>query len=95
MNQRAVHIWVSGRVQGVNYRHATHHHARKWDITGWVLNLPDHRVELKAFGTQEAIEHLIEWLYRGPPLAHVTELEIVDIPWENHEDFEIIREIPH
>ena len=57
--------------------------------------LPDHRVELKAFGTQEAIEHLIEWLYRGPPLAHVTELEIVDIPWENHEDFEIIREIPH
>ncbi|MFI4955035.1 MAG: acylphosphatase [Gammaproteobacteria bacterium] len=91
MNERAIHAWVSGRVQGVNFRHATLHHATKWGITGWVRNLPDGRVELVACGTTEAIDKLTHWLHRGPPLAKVSNVDVEDIPWELFEDFNISK----
>lgn len=73
------HIYVSGFVQGVGYRNFTKHHARKLQLTGWVQNLPDGRVEALVQGPKHKIEVLIKILKKGPFTADV---ESVDVLWE-------------
>jgi len=74
-----VHIWVSGKVQGVWYRATTVEEAKKLGLTGWVRNLPDGRVQIVAEGPRESLERLIAWCHEGPPLAVVDEVKVV---WE-------------
>ncbi len=78
MNSRA-HIFVSGRVQGVFFRDHTRSWAKSLNLTGWVMNLSDGRVEVMVEGERENIEELIEKLKEGPPLAKV---ENVEVNWE-------------
>lgn len=75
MNAR-LHIYVSGRVQGVYYRAFTMDAARSNEITGWVRNLPDGRVEAVMEGDMERIERLVEELKAGPSNAIVKEIDI-------------------
>lgn len=49
-------MFFSGSVQGVGFRHTTWTIARNFDVTGYVCNLPDRRVELVAEGTPEQLE---------------------------------------
>jgi acylphosphatase len=74
-----VHIFVSGRVQGVFFRDHTRRWAVSLGLTGWVRNLGDGRVEVMAEGEKGNIEGLIANLKEGPPFASV---ENVDIAWE-------------
>ena len=78
MNVRA-HVYVSGRVQGVFFRVETRREATKRNITGWVQNTPDGRVEAIFEGNQENVEKLFDFCRNGPPAAKVTK---VDIQWE-------------
>ena len=41
-------VFYSGRVQGVGFRYAVKRIASGFEVTGWVRNLPDGRVELQA-----------------------------------------------
>jgi acylphosphatase len=79
MKTRA-HVFVSGRVQGVFFRSETKHKADRYDVKGWVRNLPDGRVEAVFEGEEEAVKALIEFCKRGPRGAMVTN---VDLRWEN------------
>jgi len=76
---KRVHLFVSGRVQGVFFRAHTRDLAQKLGLSGFVRNLPDGRVEVVAEGPEEKLQELIEFCHRGPPLAHVTH---VAIRWE-------------
>jgi acylphosphatase len=71
----AARLLVSGRVQGVGFRAATVHEARRLGLSGHVRNLADGRVEIVAVGAGEAIEALAGWLRTGPPLARVDTVE--------------------
>src|SRR5688572_25537300 len=42
----AKQVFYSGRVQGVGFRYTAKQLAAGFDVTGWVRNLPDGRVEL-------------------------------------------------
>ncbi len=44
----AKQVIYSGRVQGVGFRFTTRQIAAGYDVTGWVKNLPDGRVEMQA-----------------------------------------------
>jgi len=44
------HVWYTGTVQGVGFRFTTRRLARGRDVTGFVKNLPDGRVEVVAEG---------------------------------------------
>jgi acylphosphatase len=50
----AKQVLYSGRVQGVGFRFTTRQIASGYDITGWVKNLPDGRVELQAMASDPA-----------------------------------------
>jgi len=72
----AMHAWVSGRVQGVNFRNFVQLHAKQLNVSGWVKNLPDGRVELVAEGDEKALKELEKFIRTGPRAAKVTNVEI-------------------
>jgi len=62
---------VEGRVQGVWFRESTRQQAEKAGISGYARNCTDGTVEVLACGEPEALDRLLEWLHRGPPMARV------------------------
>jgi acylphosphatase len=44
-------VFFSGRVQGVGFRYAALQVAKEFEVSGFVSNLPDGRVQLEAEGT--------------------------------------------
>ena len=71
-----VHLFVSGRVQGVGFRMFTKIKAENLGLSGWVRNLKDGRVEVVLVGPGEKIEEMLSWLKQGSPLARVEEVKI-------------------
>ena len=76
MNKR-VHVFISGKVQGVFFRSSTRDKALELGIAGWVRNLGDGRVEAVFEGKHENVEKMVEWCRRGPPYAQVENVEVV------------------
>ena len=72
---------IQGRVQGVFFRAFTQRHARQLGISGYVYNLPDGSVEVRAEGERSQLELLTGYLRIGPPMSGVTE---VDINWSEY-----------
>lgn len=70
-----VHLLISGRVQGVFYRMHAHKKATQLQLTGWVRNVPDGRVEIFAEGPDYKLEELVAWCQEGPPAASVENVE--------------------
>ena len=52
-------VYYSGRVQGVGFRYTVASIARDYEVTGYVRNLRDGRVELVVEGAMPEIEHLL------------------------------------
>ncbi|MBU2545427.1 acylphosphatase [Patescibacteria group bacterium] len=71
------HLFISGRVQMVLFRASTQQKAKKFKVKGFVKNLPDKRVEAIIEGEQENVDKLIEWCRRGPILAKVKGVEVI------------------
>jgi len=74
------HVYISGRVQGVFFRSETRNNAIRHNITGWVRNLSDGRVEALFEGEKKQLDAIIEFCKRGPPGAYVQKL---DVTWED------------
>jgi len=75
---KRVHLFISGRVQGVGFRAFTQREASTLGVTGWVKNLADGRVEAVVEGPKEKVDALLEKLQRGPRAARVEKLEAKD-----------------
>ena len=67
---------VSGRVQGVCFRACARDAALGLDVTGWVRNTADGRVEGEACGSGQSLDAFIEWLKKGPSHARVDNLDV-------------------
>lgn len=52
-------ILFDGRVQGVGFRYTTRNIAERFNVTGYVQNLPDGRVKLVVEGQQMEAERFI------------------------------------
>lgn len=68
-------VLVTGRVQGVFYRDTCRRTAIAHDVSGWVRNLPDGRVEAVFEGAPEAVGAMLAWAATGPERAVVTSVE--------------------
>lgn len=80
MATRAKHIIVHGRVQGVGFRYFVQHVGQRLGLTGNVRNCPDSTVEIVAQGSEMKIDEFIKQVEKGPSLARVSRLDIVDVP---------------
>jgi len=92
MNKKVrAHLYIEGLVQGVFFRKYTREVAKKYNVKGWVKNLPDGRVEALLEGDKENVEKVIEFCKKGPPGAIVDNVEII---WEEYkgefDDFKIV-----
>ena len=74
-------IIISGRVQGVFYRHNTNQEANRIGVTGWVRNLPSGEVEAVIEGEKDKVTELIEWCRIGPPYSRVDD---VSVNWKQY-----------
>lgn len=52
-------VFFSGRVQGVGFRYSTLQVAKGFDVTGYVTNLPDGRVQLEAEGKLPEVQAFV------------------------------------
>ena len=66
---KGVHIFISGRVQGVFFRAATQRTAKDFNLAGWVRNMADGRVEALFEGDCRPGGECPE--YSGPVPHHV------------------------
>ncbi len=75
-----VQILVSGKVQMVFFRVYTQKFARELsDVSGFVRNLPDGRVEILAEGSKESLAKFVNWAQKkGSPGSRVTK---TDVKW--------------
>jgi acylphosphatase len=78
---------ISGRVQGVWYRESMRQEAERLEITGWVQNLRDGRVEAIVCGEPDKLEAILAWAHKGPPLARVSNIE-TSLAEGEHSSFE-------
>jgi len=93
--QLRLHLWISGRVQGVFFRSTMKEEADRLGVRGWVRNLPDGRVEAVLEGEEGAVRALAGWARRGPPAARVEGVEEVEEEYRGEfRDFRIVRRAP-
>lgn len=87
---KTYHYTISGRVQGVCFRHYTIQEAEKRGVSGTVRNLANGDVEVFAQGDESSIASFEQFLHIGPRSARIVkvEKEILDIP-EIYRGFEI------
>lgn len=84
------HIIIEGKVQGVFFRAYTQRMAASLELTGWVRNLADGRVEIVIEGEENNLTAMIEWCRKGPPYAAVRRVEVIEEPYSgNYMNFNI------
>jgi acylphosphatase len=72
---KTYHYTISGRVQGVAFRHYTVHEAERLGISGTVRNMYNGDVEVYAQGAEAEIAQFEQFLHIGPRSARVEKVE--------------------
>ncbi len=88
--KKQLHVFWSGRVQGVGFRYTAESAALELGVKGWVRNLPDGRVEAIVEGTEKVLRRFLEEIAAGSMKRYI---ENVKTTWENDsgsfDDFQI------
>jgi acylphosphatase len=61
----SLQVYYEGHVQGVGFRWSVRDVAKGFDVTGWVRNLPDGRVELQVTGEENELRAFLDRLAQG------------------------------
>jgi acylphosphatase len=89
---KALHLLISGRVQGVSFRYYTRQKAAELGVDGWVRNLMNGKVEAWVQGEAGAVDKMVSWCRQGPPSARVDEIRAEDETVDSEiQGFEIRR----
>jgi acylphosphatase len=86
----AVQVFFEGNVQGVGFRYSVRHIAKGFDVTGWVRNLRDGRVEMQVNGADAEVEAFLQAIGQSEVRAHIRKQEVTPLPQaESMRGFEI------
>ena len=77
MRKRAL-VCYTGRVQGVGFRYTAREVACGFEVTGYVRNLPDGRVELIAEGEETETKAFLEAIPESGLAGHI---RAQDVSW--------------
>ena len=87
MAETALHVIISGRVQGVWFRGWTKQQASSLGLTGWVRNRRDGTVEAIFQGDAAEIDAMLNACWQGPPAASVVDIRVADGVLSNFHNF--------
>ena len=82
------HFYFSGRVQGVGFRFQACMLARSLNLTGYVQNLWDQRVELEAQGEESVIWDMVSALHKQPYIR-IDDMEVTDMEMKADRGFQM------
>ncbi|MGC3991817.1 MAG: acylphosphatase [Chthoniobacteraceae bacterium] len=74
------HVFYEGRVQGVGFRYTTKRIASGFEVTGWVRNLDDGRVELRITGDEEEADAFLEAIRDSELGSHIKNETVSNVP---------------
>lgn len=75
--KKSIYIRVWGRVQGVGFRAFVGQQAKQLGVNGWVRNVGNDQVEVRAEGHETTLKAFLEVVKRGPSVARVDRDEVV------------------
>jgi acylphosphatase len=78
---------LSGRVQGVGFRYFAHSKARTYNITGYVKNTPDGRVEILCQGKPDDLDGFIRLIKEGPSFSNVENVDEAELKESPYYDY--------
>ena len=88
--KKRIHVFYSGRVQGVGFRMTAEDTARELGVVGWVKNLRDGRVELVAEAEEAALEQFLDAIRSGSMKNFIDQTEITwSTPSDTFDEFVI------
>lgn len=73
---KRLHIFYSGRVQGVGFRYTAQETAQRLGLSGWVRNRRDGRVQVLAEGDEPTLNAFILAMQNGPLGPNIRHAEI-------------------
>lgn len=76
---KRIHVFYSGRVQGVGFRFTAETTAVALHLTGWVRNLRDGRVEVVVEGEEPKLHEFLQHMRTGPMANFIRR---ADVAWE-------------
>lgn len=76
--KKQVHVYYTGRVQGVGFRFTAEDIARDLEVCGWVRNLRDGRVEVIAEAEEEVLKDFLAKLNQ----YFSRYIQDVDVDWK-------------
>ena len=85
----ARHILITGFVQGVNFRFDAKTKADALHLTGWVRNNDDGSLEMHIEGQPSALQQFEDWCRKGPPAAHVEDVQTKTVQEDYGKSFDI------
>ena len=88
---QTISLLVSGKVQGVFYRHSAREKARELNLTGTVRNNPDGTVTIVATGESGQLDKLVAWSKTGPRAAQVEQVTVQYVALQSFNSFEVLR----
>lgn len=89
--KKAVRMYISGTVQGIFFRQFVKENAERYNISGFVRNLEDGRIEVFAEGDLENVEKIIELCKKGPKHSQIRNVEIKEEKFQGLKEFKILH----
>lgn len=82
------HYYFSGRVQGVGFRYKAMYLAKSLELTGWVKNLYDGRVELEIQGEARSLNYFLARLQEDR-FIRISDIEEKDVDVVSERTFKV------
>lgn len=88
---KTAHLEIAGKVQGVFFRARAREIAEIHNISGWIRNTDDGKVEACISGEDNAVEEFILWCNDGPEKANVENVLVNYTLLKEFDKFEVVR----
>jgi len=67
----SIQVFYEGNVQGVGFRWSVRNIAKGFDLTGWIRNLIDGRVEMQVSGEEDEVRAFLKAVMESELRAHI------------------------